>query len=528
MGDMAKSKTSRQKSGKNSGRGNRKKSTASKAKKTVKTIGNSGSFLKSKRMLGIVAAVAILAIAGFFGSKFLLSPRPSIDMPPLPDFTGVEIQVATKIQGKHFQAEQNPASARAWGLLAMNLDIHGFKEPAVPCYKQAAELEPDEFKWTYLCAIALLDLNSPEAGEWFKQSQRIRPQYEPAYLRHAEALFNIGDMENSEKYYQEALKINPKSSHAYLGLGKMAYASGAYQQSLEYLQGAVKNDPRHGEVHRYLGEVYRRLEDLQKAEEEAMLAQQLPQEKPLNDPVYESLLNEGVSVAYYQDRGRTLMGKGLYPQAAQEFQTALDLRPDALQHNNMGIVLEKMGNFEEAIFHYEKAAVLDSMNWNTFQNLGTAYFRVGKDQEALTALNRALEINPTSVHAFGMLSFVYKRLDNTAEAIDALKKGLEQSPGDFGLAVRLAWLISTAEDAAFRDGEEAVRLTKTVCEETQYQFAGIVDVLAAAYAETGQFEKAAETAQQAYDLAISTNQRITAQQIQSRLKLYQSNKPYRE
>ena len=476
----------------------------------------------------VVTAVAVLAVAGFFGNKFLFSPRPSFDLPPLPDFKGVETQVAVKIRNKHALVERNPESAEAWGWLAMNLDIHGFRQPAVPCYKQAAELDQTAFKWPYLCAIVLLETSSPEAGEWFERSERLRPNYEAVYLRYADVLFNSGDMDKSEKYFLRALNVNPKSSHAYLGLAKIASSRSEFQKGRQYLESAVKNDPSHGEAHRFLGDVYRRLNEPQKAEAEAMLAQQLPQDKPLFDPVYEGLLSEGVSVAYYQDRGRTLMGRGLNEQAAREFRTALNLRPDGLQYNNMGLVLEKLGKLDEAIANYRKALAVDSMDWNTHQNLGTIYFRTGQDQQALTALKKAAEINPSAIQAHGILSYVYKRMGRTSEAIDVLRLGLTQVPGDFGLAVRLAWLLATSKEATLRNGEEAVRLTKAICEETEYQFPGIIDVLAAAYAETGQFKQASETAQQAYSLAISTGQTAPAEQIQSRLKMYQSQKPYRE
>lgn len=525
---MVKSKKPKYKPRKQSAKSDTGKPAPNGQKNAVKTDGKLGQFLKLRRVLMVVSALIILAATGFFVTEYVFSPRQSVALPPLPDFQGVEPQVAEDIREKHARIKRIPESAQAWGMLAMSMDIHGFKSPAVPCYQQAAKLDQMDFRWPYLCAIALLESNTLEAGEWFERSQRLQPGYEPTYLRYAEALFNMGNPDKSEKNYQQALDVNPRSSHAYLGLAKIAYSRSEFQKSLQFLQNAVKNDPQHGEVHRFLGDVYRRLNEPQKAENQALLAQQYQNEKPILDPVYEELLNQGVSVAYYQDRGRTLMQRGFYEQAAREFKMALELRPDDLQYNNMGIVLEKLGKLEEAVSHYQKAAAMDSLNWNTYQNLGTVYFRMGQDQQALIYLKKALEINSTSVHAYGMLSYVYKRMGNTGEAFATLRQGLKQVPGDFGLAVRLAWLMATSQEAKFRDGAEAVRLTKNVCEETQYQFAGIVDVLAAAYAENGQFKKAVETAQRAYRLAIANGQKATAEQIQARLKIYQSNNPYHE
>ena len=55
----------------------------------------------------------------------------------------------------------------------------------------------------------------------------------------------------------------------------------------------------------------------------------------------------------------------------------------------------------------------------------------------------------------------------------------------------------------------------------------MLDVLAAAYAETGQFVQALETAQRAYQLAKSNNRKNLMEQIQSRIDLYRSKQPYR-
>jgi hypothetical protein len=56
----------------------------------------------------------------------------------------------------------------------------------------------------------------------------------------------------------------------------------------------------------------------------------------------------------------------------------------------------------------------------------------------------------------------------------------------------------------------------------------LVDVLAAAYAETGQFDRAVETARKAVDLARAAGQGAAAQDIEKRLELYQAGKAYRK
>ena len=55
----------------------------------------------------------------------------------------------------------------------------------------------------------------------------------------------------------------------------------------------------------------------------------------------------------------------------------------------------------------------------------------------------------------------------------------------------------------------------------------VLDVLAAAHAEAGQFDDAVRVAEQAIELAGQKNQEREASVVQRRLNLYRNGKPYR-
>ena len=88
----------------------------------------------------------------------------------------------------------------------------------------------------------------------------------------------------------------------------------------------------------------------------------------------------------------------------------------------------------------------------------------------------------------------------------------------------LAWLLATSTNASLRNGAEAVTLAeKTIAVEPTN--APYLDALAAAYAETGQFDKAVSVGNQAVQFVRTA---IARQAYLNRLKLYQTNQPYRE
>ena len=79
-----------------------------------------------------------------------------------------------------------------------------------------------------------------------------------------------------------------------------------------------------------------------------------------------------------------------------------------------------------------------------------------------------------------------------------------------------------------RNGKEAVALALKAAELTRYQEPSVLATLAAAYAETGDFTQAAETARKAAQLAEDTQQGEIASVIRDQLDGYLKNQPYRD
>ena len=88
-----------------------------------------------------------------------------------------------------------------------------------------------------------------------------------------------------------------------------------------------------------------------------------------------------------------------------------------------------------------------------------------------------------------------------------------------------AWLSATCDDPAIRDGTAAVSHAEKAVAATYRKNALYLDTLAAALAEAGQFEKAVAVQKEA--MALLKDDR-TRQEFAFRLKLYESNTPYRE
>lgn len=88
-------------------------------------------------------------------------------------------------------------------------------------------------------------------------------------------------------------------------------------------------------------------------------------------------------------------------------------------------------------------------------------------------------------------------------------------------------MLATSPEAIHRDGHRAVELAEWACEATGYKSPPLLDTLAAAYAEAGQFERAESTTLQAIEI-VRSNPKTSTATLESRLELYKAGKPYHE
>jgi len=93
--------------------------------------------------------------------------------------------------------------------------------------------------------------------------------------------------------------------------------------------------------------------------------------------------------------------------------------------------------------------------------------------------------------------------------------------------VNLAWILATAPDESTRNGARAVQLAEDVALRAGHPNAIVLRTLAVAYAETGRFSDAIETAQQAIAIAKATGNDGLAADLERNIAAYRMNQPIR-
>src|SRR5205085_1426618 len=89
---------------------------------------------------------------------------------------------------------------------------------------------------------------------------------------------------------------------------------------------------------------------------------------------------------------------------------------------------------------------------------------------------------------------------------------------------RLAWLRATCADGKYRDGAKAVELARKACELGKWKDVNLLDTLAAACAEAGQFDEAVQWQEKA--LADPDFEKRAGEEARKRLQLYKDKKSF--
>lgn len=211
------------------------------------------------------------------------------------------------------------------------------------------------------------------------------------------------------------------------------------------------------------------------------------------------------------------------------FSRALELDPNRADlHQNLGKAYLMLGNLDEADAHLRRALEIDARNVPAYSDLGNLLLRVGRANESLANLRQAIRFDPKYRFAQYNLAATLSYLGETDEALSHLKTALALEPPTPEGKRNVAWMLATSADARVRDGAKAVQLAESANELTRGTNPVFVVTLAAAYAETGRFEDAIQTAEKALQLANRSGLVSLIPSIQSQIELYRAGQPLRQ
>ncbi len=161
-------------------------------------------------------------------------------------------------------------------------------------------------------------------------------------------------------------------------------------------------------------------------------------------------------------------------------------------HYNLGLALERLGQYEGSVLSYERVLALDPARGDALNNLGVVYERLGKMGKAAAAYMRSIQVSPLNVEPRLNLGSVLLRDGRYREASAVLREALALGGAtvsayqDLGMSYFRLGLLEDAE-SAYR---EAVALDP-LSPEALYN-------LATVSLKRGQYEQAASQFRNAF------------------------------
>jgi protein O-mannosyl-transferase len=225
--------------------------------------------------------------------------------------------------------------------------------------------------------------------------------------------------------------------------------------------------------------------------------------------------------------------------AKSEYEKAVEIAPsyDAANANlGSSYLLREPPDFGNAMRCFQASIDVNPHNGGHRCNLGKVYQRLGKVDKAEAIFREATEVDPKYADGHALLANVLLSKGRFREAIAEWRTIVDVYPDSTVALQTLAMLLSICPDASARNGEEAVRRATHAMQILNRDSAEVplqlLDTLATAYAETGDFAQAVKIEENALNLALKLNQNNPevvklVRIFRGKLLLFQEGKPIR-
>jgi tetratricopeptide (TPR) repeat protein len=184
------------------------------------------------------------------------------------------------------------------------------------------------------------------------------------------------------------------------------------------------------------------------------------------------------------------------------------------------------GKPDKAVTDYSTALWLDPDNATILVQRADAFRRNKELRAAKADLEKAIKAEPSNIYAWTALGNLHATGKEFKKAIDDYTEALRLDAQSAEGHNDLAWLLATCPDDKIRDGKSALEHATKADDLSEHKQASIIDTLAAAHAELGDFDKAVEVQRKAIELAGSDEKQ--RKELANHLELFQQRKPVRD
>lgn len=379
----------------------------------------------------------------------------------------------------------------------------------------------------------------------FSESIRLNPKPAYVFMDRGRTYHRKGEFEKASTDFSEALARNPNLAEAYHKRAQIAAERGDWVQAIADFSEAIRCEPENAQFLVDRGMAFAANNELNSAIANFDAAIGFNQQ------------HAGAYIqraAAYGRKGNLTKGLADVTDAVRRLPKAPSLRyARAWIYLDRGAVGEAIADCDESIrldpeydlgYSTRARAHLLTRDWdNVLADTAAAlklnpslsyadYLRgraltaQGRFDEAITDFDEAIRLEPGLQWALIWRALNYSFRDEHARALQELRQTLERFPRSAVPHIGLAWFLATCPELSFRNGPEAVALGMKGCEISHWSNWAAIDTLAAAYAESGDFDQAIQFVRLALGLpGLSPRDRAL---LEERLPLYRDRVALRD
>jgi serine/threonine protein kinase/Tfp pilus assembly protein PilF len=233
--------------------------------------------------------------------------------------------------------------------------------------------------------------------------------------------------------------------------------------------------------------------------------------------------------APWQVRGFAHRAMGQHDKAIEDLTAAIRLNPQSGEYEpylSRAISYFHLKRWDEAISDYDKVLEINPAHYGALAERAQSHYALKQFDAAVRDLTKAIEIARDQPFRFffGHRALCLHEMGRYAEAAKDYEVAIKLRPNDAHNWINYASLLAAAPVDSFRDGKRAVELATKGCELSGYNNANMIDMLAQAYAETGNFEQAIKWSEKAIELANDVN----GAEFEEHLDSFRNGKPWRD
>jgi tetratricopeptide (TPR) repeat protein len=228
-----------------------------------------------------------------------------------------------------------------------------------------------------------------------------------------------------------ALAIDSSFASAYILMGQLSKDLGEIDKGIEYTKRAVELDPSSIDNQYFLGSMLFQAGEFQKA---LPYLEAVSDKRPWDYWAHNNLGLVLIRLGNKEDGEKYLS----IANSLQNLESEIENARNQAQSNPYNIInwlvlgdqLRKMGRLAEAAEVYKVAVFLDPKNIFLREKMGLLYLAIGDTTNAVYYLSKVIQEDETKADAWFNLGIIYGNKGNYKEAEDAFENTLKYSTGD--------------------------------------------------------------------------------------------------